>query len=135
MATSVRTTTSISYMNEYVDSLVVDFTVVQCAHNNPSNSSTHLSLAVSNLFFKLLIISLLVDSTCPLFCGYLGVENSIGSSNNRKIPELITNELGTIVSYNLLCNPELACEYPHIPFIYISIHISYNPFRVIVYES
>ena len=71
---SVGITASDPYVIENCVSLVDLLGVVQYIYKTWGNSSTHLPLASSGLFFKLSIITLFVISAWPFLCGCDGVE-------------------------------------------------------------
>lgn len=58
-------------------SLVEVFWMVQYAHRILSNSSTHASFLSSSFVFKMPLMFLLMASTCPLDCRWVGEANEL----------------------------------------------------------
>ena len=71
---SASMTASAPYVRENGVSLVDLLGVVWYAHRTLGNSSAHLPLVPSNLFFNPITMALVVASTWPLLYGYAGVE-------------------------------------------------------------
>ena len=90
------TTDSAPYFIENGVSLVVLFGIVRYAHRTLGNSSAHLLLAPSNLFFNSFTMALLVASAWSLLYGYARVEYWF------VMLKLLQNSLKALLSN---CNP------------------------------
>ena len=105
---SVGITASNLYVMENRVSPIDLLGVMRYVHKTWGNLSTHFPLASSNLFFNPSTMTLLVASTCPLLCGYEGVEYLFLSLSHNSTSKRLYYQIEA--HYFVCCHCKLKAE-------------------------